>query len=153
MATAKTSRKADTKLAEKYRGLLRQMLLIRRFEEKVIERFRAGELAGFLHAAIGQEAVAVGVCRALAEGDLMASTHRAHGHVLANGTPASEVMAELYGKNASTRGRRGEERRMERVAIVARLKEGSGTRAAELIAAGPPFTCCAAKHACCSTWS
>ena len=77
---------------------LREMLLIRRFEEKVVERFRAGDLAGFLHACIGQEAVAVGVCRALEEGDLMASTHRAHGHVLANGTPPNEVMAELYGK-------------------------------------------------------
>jgi acetoin:2,6-dichlorophenolindophenol oxidoreductase subunit alpha len=79
-------------------AFLGEMLLIRRFEEKVTERFRAGELAGFLHAAIGQEAVAVGVCRALADGDVIASTHRAHGHVLANGTPASEVMAELYGK-------------------------------------------------------
>src|SRR5215210_3832503 len=77
---------------------LGEMLLIRRFEEKVTERFRAGELPGFLHAAIGQEAVAVGVCRALEEGDVIASTHRAHGHVLANGTPATEVMAELYGK-------------------------------------------------------
>jgi acetoin:2,6-dichlorophenolindophenol oxidoreductase subunit alpha len=74
------------------------MLLIRRFEEKVEERFRAGDLAGFLHADIGQEAVAVGVCRALEDGDTIASTHRAHGHVLANGTPATEVMAELYGK-------------------------------------------------------
>jgi len=79
-------------------GFLGEMLLIRRFEEKVTERFRAGELAGFLHAAIGQEAVAVGVCRALEDGDVIASTHRAHGHVLANGTPANEVMAELYGK-------------------------------------------------------
>jgi acetoin:2,6-dichlorophenolindophenol oxidoreductase subunit alpha len=77
---------------------LGEMLLIRRFEEKVTERFRAGELAGFLHACIGQEAVAVGVCRALEDGDVIASTHRAHGHVLANGTPAREVMAELYGK-------------------------------------------------------
>jgi TPP-dependent pyruvate/acetoin dehydrogenase alpha subunit len=79
-------------------AFLSEMLLIRRFEEKVTERFRAGELAGFLHAAIGQEAVAVGVCHALADGDVIASTHRAHGHVLANGTPANEVMAELYGK-------------------------------------------------------
>jgi acetoin:2,6-dichlorophenolindophenol oxidoreductase subunit alpha len=77
---------------------LSEMLLIRRFEEKVEERFRAGDLAGFLHACIGQEAIAVGVCRALEEGDLIASTHRAHGHVLANGTPANELMAELYGK-------------------------------------------------------
>ena len=74
------------------------MLLIRRFEEKVEERFRAGELPGFLHVAIGQEAVAVGVCRALEDGDVIASTHRAHGHTLAKGTHPNEVMAELYGK-------------------------------------------------------
>jgi acetoin:2,6-dichlorophenolindophenol oxidoreductase subunit alpha len=77
---------------------LAEMLLIRRFEEKVEERFRAGELAGFLHVCIGQEAVAVGVCHALQDGDVIGSTHRAHGHVLAKGTPPNEVMAELYGK-------------------------------------------------------
>jgi TPP-dependent pyruvate/acetoin dehydrogenase alpha subunit len=76
---------------------LGEMQLIRRFEEKVIERFRAGELAGFLHACIGQEAIAVGVCRALGDRDVMGSTHRAHGHVIAIGTPPIEVMAELYG--------------------------------------------------------
>jgi acetoin:2,6-dichlorophenolindophenol oxidoreductase subunit alpha len=80
------------------RDFFREMLLIRRFEEKVEERFRAGELPGFLHVAIGQEAVAVGVCRALEEGDIIASTHRAHGHTLAKGTTPNEVMAELYGK-------------------------------------------------------
>jgi TPP-dependent pyruvate/acetoin dehydrogenase alpha subunit len=80
------------------REFLREMLLIRRFEEKVEERFRAGELPGFLHVAIGQEAVAVGVCRALEDGDVIASTHRAHGHTLAKGTHPNEVMAELYGK-------------------------------------------------------
>ena len=83
---------------ERLLEFLGEMLLIRRFEEKVIERFRAGELAGFLHACIGQEAIAVGVCRALGDSDVMASTHRAHGHVIANGTPPNEVMAELYGK-------------------------------------------------------
>src|SRR5437762_2654716 len=80
------------------REFFREMLLIRRFEEKVEERFRAGELPGFLHVAIGQEAVAVGVCRALEEGDIIASTHRAHGHTLAKGTTPNELMAELYGK-------------------------------------------------------
>ena len=80
------------------REFFREMLLIRRFEEKVEERFRAGELPGFLHVAIGQEACAVGVCRALEEGDVIASTHRAHGHTLAKGTHPNEVMAELYGK-------------------------------------------------------
>jgi acetoin:2,6-dichlorophenolindophenol oxidoreductase subunit alpha len=83
---------------ERLREFLREMLLIRHFEEKVEERFRAGELAGFLHVAIGQEAVAVGVCQAMADGDVFASTHRAHGHTLARGTHPNEVMAELYGK-------------------------------------------------------
>ncbi|MBD0317328.1 MAG: thiamine pyrophosphate-dependent dehydrogenase E1 component subunit alpha [Thermoleophilia bacterium] len=80
------------------------MLLIRRFEETVEERFRAGELPGFLHVAIGQEAVAVGVCRALEDGDVIASTHRAHGHTLAKGTHPNELMAELYGKREGCSG-------------------------------------------------
>lgn len=80
------------------RDFFREMLLIRRFEEKVEDRFRAGELPGFLHVALGQEAVAVGVCQALEEGDVYASTHRAHGHALARGTHPNAIMAELYGK-------------------------------------------------------
>jgi acetoin:2,6-dichlorophenolindophenol oxidoreductase subunit alpha len=84
---------------ETLRDFFRDMLLIRRFEEKVEERFRAGELPGFLHVAIGQEAVAVGVCRAMGEDDVFASTHRAHGHTLAAGTHPNAVMAELYGKS------------------------------------------------------
>jgi TPP-dependent pyruvate/acetoin dehydrogenase alpha subunit len=83
---------------EVLRAFFRQMLLIRRFEEKVEERFRAGELPGFLHVAIGQEAVAVGVCSALERDDVIASTHRAHGHAIAKGTPVERIMAELYGK-------------------------------------------------------
>jgi pyruvate dehydrogenase E1 component alpha subunit len=90
--------KGQTATAERLKDFLREMLLIRRFEEQVEERFRAGELPGFLHVAIGQEAVAVGVCRALEDGDVIASTHRAHGHTIAKGTPPNEVMAELYGK-------------------------------------------------------
>ena len=90
--------KKGTASPELLREFFREMLLIRRFEEKVEERFRAGELPGFLHVAIGQEAVAVGVCRALEEGDVIASTHRAHGHALAKGTHPNELMAELYGK-------------------------------------------------------
>jgi TPP-dependent pyruvate/acetoin dehydrogenase alpha subunit len=88
----------DALSKEILRDFYREMLLIRRFEEKVEELFRAGDLPGFLHVAIGQEAVAVGVCRALEEGDVIASTHRAHGHTLAKGTPPEAVMAELYGK-------------------------------------------------------
>src|SRR5215210_3360447 len=96
---AKVERKARGSLSEeRLREFLREMLLIRRFEEKVEERFRAGELPGFLHVAIGQEAIAVGVCKALEDGDVIASTHRAHGHTLAKGTHPNELMAELYGK-------------------------------------------------------
>src|SRR5690348_2228399 len=94
---AKVEQKGTLSKAD-LRDFFREMLLIRRFEEKVEERFRAGELPGFLHVAIGQEAVAVGVCRALEEGDIIASTHRAHGHTLAKGTTPNELMAELYGK-------------------------------------------------------
>ena len=83
---------------EVLRGFFREMLLIRRFEEKVEERFRAGELPGFLHVAIGQEATATGVCAALELADVIASTHRAHGHAIAKGTTPALIMAELYGK-------------------------------------------------------
>jgi pyruvate dehydrogenase E1 component alpha subunit len=83
---------------EALRGFFREMLLIRRFEEKVEERFRAGELPGFLHVAIGEEAVATGVCAALQPDDVIASTHRAHGHAIAKGTAIDRIMAELYGK-------------------------------------------------------
>lgn len=83
---------------ERLAFFLREMLVIRRFEEKVEERFRAGDLAGFLHVAIGQEAVAVGVCQALEPDDVIASTHRAHAHTIAKGTHPNAVMAEMYGK-------------------------------------------------------
>jgi acetoin:2,6-dichlorophenolindophenol oxidoreductase subunit alpha len=92
------SRKKGALSQERLRELYREMLLVRRFEEKVEERFRAGELPGFLHVAIGQEAAEVGVGKAMADGDVFASTHRAHGHTLARGTHPNEVMAELYGK-------------------------------------------------------
>src|SRR5262245_40118533 len=90
--------KRDALSHEQLASFLRDMLLIRRFEEKVEERFRAGELPGFLHVAIGQEAVCVGVCKAMEDGDVFASTHRAHGHTLARGTTPNALMAELYGK-------------------------------------------------------
>src|SRR3954465_11779566 len=96
---AKVERRSRGTLSEeRLREFLREMLLIRRFEEKAEDRFRAGELPGFLHVAIGQEAVAVGVCQAMDDGDVFASTHRAHGHTLARGTHPNAVMAELYGK-------------------------------------------------------
>ncbi len=95
---AKVEKQRGALSEDRLRDFLREMVLIRRFEEKVEERFRAGELPGFLHVAIGQEAVAVGVCQAMEDGDVFASTHRAHGHTLARGSDPNAVMAELYGK-------------------------------------------------------
>ncbi len=87
---------------------LQQMLMIRHFEQQVEERYRDGEIPGFVHVAIGQEAVAVGACAALEPGDVITSTHRSHAHTLARGTPARAVMAELYGKlEGCSRGRGG----------------------------------------------
>jgi len=99
MARVERKPRAEGALSEdRLRELFREMLLIRRFEEKVEERFRAGELPGFLHVCIGQEAVAAGVCAALEPEDVIASTHRAHGHTISKGTHVNAVMAELYGK-------------------------------------------------------
>ncbi len=95
---AKVEQRGHVLSRERLMDFLREMLLIRRFEEKVEERFRAGDLAGFLHVAIGQEGIAVGVCRALEEADVIASTHRAHAHALSMGMHPNRLMAELYGK-------------------------------------------------------
>ena len=101
---AKVESKRGTLSEERLRQFLQEMLLIRHFEEKVEERFRAGELPGFLHVAIGQEATATGVCAALQREDVIASTHRAHGHAIAKGVAIDRVMAELYGKKEGCSG-------------------------------------------------
>ncbi|WP_338142668.1 pyruvate dehydrogenase (acetyl-transferring) E1 component subunit alpha [Brevibacillus marinus] len=75
-----------------------KMLLIRRFEETVNEKFLAGEIPGFVHLYIGEEATAVGVCSALTRTDYITSTHRGHGHTIAKGADVKRCMAELYGK-------------------------------------------------------
>ncbi|WP_026380749.1 pyruvate dehydrogenase (acetyl-transferring) E1 component subunit alpha [Afifella pfennigii] len=88
--------------------LLREMLRIRRFEEKAAELYSAGKIRGFLHLYIGEEANAVGVMQALTEEDAVVATYREHGHALARGLPMGEVMAEMFGKvNGSSRGRGG----------------------------------------------
>lgn len=87
---------------------LRQMLLIRRFEEKLDDLFSSGVIKGTSHLYAGQEAVAVGVCAALRPDDLMTSTHRGHGHFLAKGGGADVLMAELWGKETGpSKGRGG----------------------------------------------
>jgi pyruvate dehydrogenase E1 component alpha subunit len=78
--------------------LLYQMILIRRFEEKSAEAYSLGKIGGFCHLYIGQEAVAVGALSALRPDDYVLTSYREHGHALAKGMSADEVMAELYGK-------------------------------------------------------
>lgn len=80
------------------REALERMLLIRRFEERTRDLFADGELPGFVHLYIGQEAVAVGATGALASEDYVASTHRGHGHCLAKGLDPERMFAELYGR-------------------------------------------------------
>jgi acetoin:2,6-dichlorophenolindophenol oxidoreductase subunit alpha len=83
---------------ERLVGFYRAMLLIRRFEERAADLRMAGFIPGFLHPSIGQEAVAVGVCAALDEGDVITSTHRGHGHMLARGADPRRMYAELYAR-------------------------------------------------------
>jgi 2-oxoisovalerate dehydrogenase E1 component len=88
--------------------LYRRMYLIRRFEVLARDLYRNGEIPGFIHLALGQEATAVGACYWLTEGDVITSTHRGHGHALAKGIPPEEIFAELLGRETGVcRGRGG----------------------------------------------
>ena len=79
--------------------LLYQLILLRRFEERTLEVLMQGKLASTMcHVAVGQEAVAVGVCAALDKQDYITSTHRGHGHLIARGGDINRMMAELMGK-------------------------------------------------------
>ena len=84
------------------------MLVIRGFEERVAGQYRSGEVPGFVHLSIGQEAAAVGACWPLRGTDIITSTHRGHGHCLAKGLDPLGMFAELMGKDGGTnRGRGG----------------------------------------------
>ncbi|HEY4113786.1 MAG TPA: pyruvate dehydrogenase (acetyl-transferring) E1 component subunit alpha [Rhizomicrobium sp.] len=89
------SQAADTELAHK---LYRDMLLIRRFEEKAGQLYGMGLIGGFCHLYIGQEAVVVGMQAALKKGDQVITAYRDHGHMLATGMDPKGVMAELTGR-------------------------------------------------------
>jgi len=84
--------------AEQLIGLYRQMLLIRRFEEKSAEAYVAGKIGGFCHLYIGQEAVAVGAISTIRKDDYVFCSYREHGHALAKGMSSRSIMAELFGK-------------------------------------------------------
>ena len=86
----------------------RRMLVIRGFEQRVAALYRDGEVPGFVHLSIGQEASAVGACWPLGPADVITSTHRGHGHCLAKGLDPLGMFAELMGKDEGTnRGRGG----------------------------------------------
>jgi pyruvate dehydrogenase E1 component alpha subunit len=88
--------------------LLRTMQRIRRFEETAESLYLAGELPGFIHLSIGQEACAAGACLALRQDDYITSTHRGHGHCIAKGAPTGRMMAELFAKETgSCKGKGG----------------------------------------------
>jgi pyruvate dehydrogenase E1 component alpha subunit len=88
--------------------LYREMLRIRRFEERCVELYSATKIRGFLHLYIGEEAVAVGVMQALGPDDAVVATYREHGHALARGVGADSIMAEMFGKvEGCSRGRGG----------------------------------------------
>ncbi|HVN28068.1 MAG TPA: pyruvate dehydrogenase (acetyl-transferring) E1 component subunit alpha [Candidatus Binataceae bacterium] len=89
-------------------ALLRDMIRIRRFEEKCAELYSASKIRGFLHLYIGEEAVAVGAMRALTPDDNIVATYREHGHALLRGISAESIMAEMFGKQEGcSRGRGG----------------------------------------------
>ena len=97
----------DPGRADEYRHWLRQMMLIRRFEEKAGEAYSLGKIGGFCHLYIGQEAVAVGSLAALRPDDYITCSYREHGHALARGITPRAVMAELFGKAAGCSGGKG----------------------------------------------
>src|ERR1051325_10975167 len=89
-------------------SLYRTMLTIRRFEERVVDLVNADEIAGVTHEYVGQEAVATGVCAALRPDDVITSTHRGHGHLIAKGADVGRMTAELLGRtDGLNRGRGG----------------------------------------------
>jgi pyruvate dehydrogenase E1 component alpha subunit len=85
-------------------GWLGDMIMIRRFEEVADDLSLRGKIAGGIHPAIGQEAVAVGTVRALGPEDVITGTHRYHQHALAKGLPPGRVLAELYGRHVWSTG-------------------------------------------------
>lgn len=79
-------------------GAYRRMATIRKFEERLHEEIKTGEIAGFTHLYCGQEAAAVGVCDHLTTEDYIVSTHRGHGHCIAKGTDVKGMMKEIFGR-------------------------------------------------------
>jgi len=107
MAARKSTKKPNAS-AEELKAFYREMLLIRRFEEKAGQLYGMGLIGGFCHLYIGQEAVVVGLEAAAEEGDKRITSYRDHGHMLACGMDPAGVMAELTGREGGySRGKGG----------------------------------------------
>ena len=113
-------------------AMYERMALIRAFEERVAKLFADGRIPGFVHLYAGEEAVAVGVCAHLNDGDYITSTHRGHGHCIAKGVPPGEMMAELFGRSGgSCKGKGGS----MHIADVSRGMLGANG----IVGGGPPL--------------
>lgn len=108
-ATSRKPRPRPPALAREHSlHLLREMLRVRRFEERAAEQYSLTRIRGFLHLYIGEEAVGVGVMQALTPDDAVVATYREHGQALARGLPAAALMSEMFGKaTGCSRGRGG----------------------------------------------
>jgi TPP-dependent pyruvate/acetoin dehydrogenase alpha subunit len=107
-ATEKSSAESGTPDLKEMVSLYERLLLVRRCEERLMNLFASGEVPGFIHLSIGQEAVSVGVMNALRAQDTIASTHRGHGHAIAKGVALDTFFSELLAKDSGIcRGRGG----------------------------------------------
>ncbi|MDH5530408.1 MAG: thiamine pyrophosphate-dependent enzyme, partial [Paracoccaceae bacterium] len=89
------------------RALLKEMIRIRRFEDKCAELYTQQKIRGFLHLYDGEEAIATGIIPLLEDKDRLVATYREHGHALVRGVPMGAVLAEMYGKAEGCAGGRG----------------------------------------------
>lgn len=119
-------------------SMYRQMRLIRRFEERTAELIDAGRIRAHAHLYIGEEAVAVGVSSALQTGDVITSTHRGHGHILAKGGDPMRMFAELMGREAGYNKGRGGSMHIADVRLGIFGANG-------IVGAGAPMACGAAQ--------
>lgn len=83
---------------EDMKRMYKTLVRIRKFESKAVDLFAEGQIPGFLHSYLGEEAIATGVCANLRKTDFITSTHRGHGHIIAKGGDTKYMMAELYGR-------------------------------------------------------
>jgi acetoin:2,6-dichlorophenolindophenol oxidoreductase subunit alpha len=118
-------------------ALLRKMILIRTFDEKLVEYKDQGKILGPFHCSIGQEAVSTGVCSALSQDDYIAGSHRAHGCMIAKGTNINALVAEIFGKITGTNGGKGGSMHINDIAV-------GGLGASAIVASSIPVVCGAA---------